>query len=63
MSELDEIRRGKEGMASGIQEMEGAYANDVGQGRAEAMEALARKGRAIAQPIIDRFPPDYGDKP
>ena len=43
-------------LQSTVSQMYSAYANDVSQGRAEAMHILREHGTKIAQGCIDRFP-------
>lgn len=43
-----------------IQEMHAAYLNDRAVDRAKAIADFAERGAAIARPILDRYPPDYG---
>lgn len=43
-----------------VQRMYSRYQDDVSQGRAERMQELFEQAQLLAQPIIDRYPFEYG---
>jgi hypothetical protein len=45
-----------------VQLMQMTYANDVAQGRAEAMQRLAEQAQAVAWPIVNEFPSSFGSR-
>jgi hypothetical protein len=60
MSERKRLVAAISQLHSVIEQMHAAYLNDRAVDRAKAIGDFAERGAAIARPILDRYPPNYG---
>lgn len=60
MSERKRLVRTVGDLLGIIEEMHNTYQNDVATNRAERMAQLSANGRAMAQPVLNNYPPGYG---